>query len=120
MPPPQDPADPLLLLPPGSPDSFTPPIPHISLPRSFHPATARGLEGLSQREADGIRIHFYLLFYEEHALLWSSLEQHFEDMDEGRVNRAMAWLEEEVSLPRVVNFIDYCSTHPAEYLSDLL
>jgi hypothetical protein len=100
--------DPLSLLPPGSPDipfdnahlpdpqdltSFPP----VSLPRSFHSQSLRALSGLSQKEVDGIRIHFYLLFYEEHALLWSSLEQHFSDMDEVRVNRALAWLEEVVS-----------------------
>ena len=97
MPPPQQDLDPLTFLPPGSPDLFSPPLPVVSLPRSFHTQSARGLEGLEQREVDGIRIHFYLLFYEEHALLWSSLEQHFEDMDEARINRAMAWLEEVAS-----------------------
>jgi hypothetical protein len=105
--------DPLSLLPPGSPDipfdnahlpdpqdptsSSSNPYPPISLPRSFHSQSLRALSGLSQKEVDGIRIHFYLLFYEEHALLWSSLEQHFSDMDEVRVNRALAWLEEVVS-----------------------
>lgn len=108
--------DPLSLLPPGSPEIpfDNPHLPdpqdptttstssnsnpsQISLPRSFHSQSLRALSGLSQKEVDGIRIHFYLLFYEEHALLWSSLEQHFSDMDEVRVNRALAWLEEEVS-----------------------
>jgi hypothetical protein len=84
-------------LPPGSPDLHLPALPTIALPRSFHVQQERGFEGLEQREVDGMRIHFYLLFYEEHALLWSSIEQHFADLDEARFNRALAWLEEVVS-----------------------
>lgn len=85
------------LLVPGSPDLEKSPGHSIILPRSFHKQNLRGLEGLEQRQVDGTRIHFYLLFYEEHSLLWSSLEQTFADMDESRLNRAIAWLEEVVS-----------------------
>lgn len=96
------------LLPPGLPD-----IPHSpprapSSPSSSHlshsqPHSAtdasilRAFAHLPQNEIDGIRIHIYLLFYEDHALFWSSVEQHFWEFGEERMNRAVAWLEEIVS-----------------------
>lgn len=49
---------------------------------------------LTRRQLDAARVHTYLLFYEEHALLWSSLEQTFPDWDEKRMNGAIAYLEE--------------------------
>ncbi len=53
-------------------------------------------ELLSRRQLDAARVHTYLLFYDEHALLWSSLEQTFADWDEKRMNGAIAYLEEVV------------------------
>lgn len=81
-------------LPPGSPED-----PHARHLISA-PSTAPNFGflyrpvGLSQREEDALRIHVLLLFYDEHALLWSSLEQHFHAMDEKRLNGAIALLEE--------------------------
>ena len=105
-------SDPLFLLPPGSPEPPSPPLPPTALPppslgpaRPFYRPLPRGLTDLPQREIDGIRIHFYLLFYDEHALLWSGLEQHFAEMDEKRFNRALAWLEEVVSVATWVLYI---------------
>lgn len=79
------------LLPPGSPQS--PETTVTSLPSTG----SRFSIALDQKEQDGIRIHVYLLFYEDHALLWSMLEQAFVEMEETRLNRALAWLEEIVS-----------------------
>lgn len=79
---PSIPTSPLSHLPPGHPE---PTSPHL---RSSH---------LTEKELDAARIHVYLLFYEEHALLWSSIEQHFGEWSEKRLNGAMALLEELVS-----------------------
>lgn len=84
-------------LPPGTPyytptDSQTPastgPPARTTHARFYEPLI------LDEKENDGIRIHMYLLFYEEHTLLWSMLEQAFVELDEKRLNRAIAWLEE--------------------------
>lgn len=81
-------------LPPGSPED----------PHSLHLVSAASSApnfgflyrpvGLSQREEDALRIHVLLMFYDDHALLWSSLEQHFHALDEKRLNSAIALLEE--------------------------
>lgn len=81
-------------LPPGSPED-----PHAGHLVSAASATPNfGFlyrpVGLSQREEDALRIHVLLMFYDDHALLWSSLEQHFHGMDEKRLNSAIALLEE--------------------------
>lgn len=83
------------LLPPGSPDD--PHSGHLVPPPAPAPPNFGFLYrpvGLSQREEDALRIHVLLLFYEDHALLWSSLEQHFHGLDEKRLNAAIAYLEE--------------------------
>ncbi|KAJ9097643.1 hypothetical protein QFC21_004679 [Naganishia friedmannii] len=83
------------LLPPGSPDN-----PHSAHLTPSPAPTAPNFGflyrpvGLSQREEDALRIHILLLFYDDHALLWSSLEQHFHGLDERRLNAAIAYLEE--------------------------
>jgi hypothetical protein len=91
--------DPLTQLPPGSPISHA----HL-LPRgstlvmepldSDDEELAASLGLLTQRQLDAARVQMYLLFYEDHALLWSSLEQAFHFWDERRLNRAIAYLEE--------------------------
>ncbi len=55
---------------------------------------AASLNLLTQRQLDAARVQVCLLFYEDHALLWSSLEQTFPFWDERRLNRAIAYLEE--------------------------
>ncbi|KAJ9123936.1 hypothetical protein QFC22_000727 [Naganishia vaughanmartiniae] len=83
------------LLPLGSPDD--PHSGHLVAPPVPAPPNFGFLYrpvGLSQREEDALRIHVLLLFYEDHALLWSSLEQHFHGFDEKRLNAAIAYLEE--------------------------
>ncbi|KAJ9092489.1 hypothetical protein QFC19_008702 [Naganishia cerealis] len=80
------------LLPAGPPDD--PHATHLVAPAAPNFGFLYRPVGLSQREEDALRIHVLLLFYDDHALLWSSLEQHFHGLDEKRLNAAIAHLEQ--------------------------